>query len=394
MPHRTLVLVLGALSAIGPFSIDMYLPGFPAIARDLHTDISHVGLSLTSYFLGISFGQLLYGPLMDRFGRKRPLMVGLSIYIAAAVGCAVSPSISFLIAMRLFLALGGCVGVAGARAVVRDLFSGNEAARMLSALVLVFGVAPIVAPTVGGLVASTLGWRFIFLILAVIASLVLAAVIHLFQESKEADTSISLHPASVLRGYLGLFREPLFVTYTIVAAAAAGGFFSYISGSPFVYMNLLGFSATQFGLIYGTNAVGLIVGSQINRRWLRFMDGTSILRIVVAAQCCLAVVLLTWSSMGFAGSMVVLGLIFGVVSGHGFVNPNAMARALQPFTRNAGSAASMMGCLQMVAGAAASGLVSYLHNGTAMPMIWLMAGCSAVGLAALVGGSRVKEKPC
>jgi len=390
--YRTTVLVLGALSAIGPFSIDMYLPGFPAIARDLNTDIAHVGLSLTSYFIGISVGQMIYGPLMDRFGRRKPLMLGLSVYIAAALGCAFSPSISFLITMRLLLALGGCVGMAGARTVVRDLFSGNEAARVLSTLVLVFGVSPIIAPTVGGLLVSTLGWRFIFLILATIAAFVLAAVSRFLDESKDADTSISLRPKNVIRGYLNLFREPEFIKYTCVTSAGTAGFFSYISGSPFVYMNLFGFTATQFGWMYGVNAIGLVAASQINRRWLRVMNGHEILLIVVSAQFCAAMTMVAGSLVGLLNSMGIIGLVFCFVCGHGIVNPNAMALTMEPFTRNAGSAAAMMGCIQMVAGASASALVSYLYNGTAMPMIWMMAGCSGVGLMVLGGGTLLRNR--
>jgi MFS transporter, DHA1 family, multidrug resistance protein len=369
----------------------MYLPGFPAIANDLNTDIAHVGLSLTSYFIGISVGQLIYGPIMDRFGRRKPLVVGLTAYIAAALGCALSPSISFLITMRLLLALGGCVGVAGARVVVRDLFSGNEAARVMSTLVLVFGVSPIIAPTVGGFVTATLSWRFIFLILAAIAAFVLAAVSRFLKESKDADASVSLHPKNIVRQYLNLFREPGFITYTCVTSAAAAGFFSYISGSPFVYMNLLGFTATQFGWMYGANAIGLIMGSQINRKWLQTMKGSEILRIVVIAQFCVVIALLAWSLVGFHSKVGIISLVFCFVCGHGFVNPNAMALALEPFTENVGSAAAMMGCIQMVAGASASGLVSYLHNGTVMPMIWVMTGCSSIGLMVLGRGALLKR---
>ena len=390
--YRTTIFVLGALSAIGPFSVDMYLPGFPAIAKDLNTDISHVALSLTSYFIGISMGQIIYGPLMDRFGRKKPLLLGLSVYIAAALGCAFSPSISFLITMRLFLALGGCVGIAGARTVVRDLFSGKEAAKVLSTLVLIFGVSPIIAPTVGGIMASTLGWRFIFLILAVIVVFVLCVMIRFFEESKGADTSISLHPKNVVRGYINLFREPEFIRYACVTSTGTAGFFSYLSGSPFVYMSLFGFTATQFGWMYGINAIGLVAASQINRRWLQVMNSHEILLIVVGAQFCAAMTMVAGSFAGLLNSSGIIALVFCCICGYGLVNPNAMALTMEPFTKNAGSAAAMMGCMQMVSGAIASGLVSYLHNGTAMPMIWMMAGCSGVGLMILGGTTLLRNR--
>ena len=199
--HRIFILVLGSLTAIGPFSIDMYLPGFPAIARDLHTDISHVALSLTSYFIGISFGQLVYGPLLDRYGRKRPVIVGLLIYIVAAVVCGLSPSIHWLVAARFLLAIGSCVGIVAARAIVRDLFPVNEIARIFSTLMLVLGISPIIAPTVGAYVADIYSWRLIFAVLGGIAILILIAVIRFLPESRPADASISLHPVQIIREY-------------------------------------------------------------------------------------------------------------------------------------------------------------------------------------------------
>ena len=383
--YRVIISVLGALSAIGPFSVDMYLPGFPAIATDLSTDIAHVGLSLTSFFIGISLGQIVHGPMMDRYGRKKPLMLGLVVYIVAALGCAFSPSVLSLIILRFFLALGACVGMTGSRAVVRDLFSGAETARVLSALVMVFGVSPIIAPTIGGMVVANFGWRFIFLILAAIGMAVLFAVGRFLRESKGVDTSISFRPGDVIFEYLNLFKEPSFVTYTFASAAAVAGFFAYISGSAFVYMKLLGFTETQFGWMYGANAVGFIASSQLNRLWLRRQGSAQILTRVTAAQSLVMAVLLVWPSGGFVGTIGIITLVFCYLFLFGFINPNAMALALQPFTRNAGSASAMIGSIQMIAGASASGLVSCLYDGTAMPMIQVMAGCTGVSLA-LLGG--------
>jgi len=390
--YNRIIWILGSLSAIGPFSIDMYLPGLPAIATDLYTDMAHVGLTLTTYFLGISIGQIAYGPVMDRFGRKKPLMLGLVVYILASLGCAFSPSISVLITLRFFLALGGCVGMAGARAIVRDLFSGSEVARVLSALVMVFGVSPIIAPTIGGVVVKALGWRFIFLILAAIGVAVLFALGRFLQESKGADTSISLHPRSVVLEYLGLFREPAFVTYTLASAASVAGFFAYISGSAFVYMKLLGFTEAQFGWMYGANAVGVVVASQMNRLWLMRQDSAQILLRVTGAQFCLVAVLLVWPLNGSGNQIGFISLVFCYLLVFGFMNPNAMALALQPFTRNAGSASAMIGSIQMGAGASASALLSHLYNGTAMPMIWVMAGCTSLSLVMLGGGRLLMSK--
>lgn len=384
--YNRLIWILGSLCAIGPFSIDMYLPGFPAMAADLSTDLAHVGFSLTSYFIGICIGQMAYGPLMDRFGRKKPLVLGLSVFILAALGCAFSRSISMLIVLRFFLALGGCVGMAGSRTIVRDLFSGNEVARVLSALVMVFGVSPIIAPSIGGLVVRGLGWRFVFIVLAAIGAAVLVALVRFLEESKGADTSISLHPKNVVIEYLAILREPAFVLYTFAGAAAVGGFFAYIAGSSLVYMKLLGFTETQFGLMYGLNAVGLIGGSQVNRLWLTRRGSAGILLRVITGQSCAVAALLILPLAGTGGRFGLMSLLFCYLFFYGFVNSNATALALQPFTRNAGSASALMGSIQVVSGACTSWLVSLFYNGTALPMIWVMAGCTGISLVLLCGG--------
>lgn len=386
--HRMLILVLGALSAIGPFSVDMYLPGFPAIASDFKTDIAHVTLSLTSYFIGISLGQLAYGPIMDRYGRRKPLLLGILIYIVAAAGCAFSPSVEVLIGLRFFLALGGCVGMTGSRAVVRDLFSGSEIARMLSMLMMVFGVAPIIAPTIGGLVVAGLGWRYIFVVLASIAALVFIAVRRFLPESKGPDPSVSLRPKSVALEYVAVFKDRDFLIYTFASAAAFGGFFSYISDSPFVYMKLLGFSETQFGWIYGANALGFIGASQVNRILLKRHGSVKLLNTAVGAKLCVGLLLSIGTAVGFVGPIGTITLVFCYLFCLGFVGPNAMALTLQPFSRNAGIAAALMGSLQMMAGASASALVSYLHNGTAQPMVSMMFGCAVLSLVILLAGGR------
>ena len=381
--YRTVILVLGALCAIGPFSVDMYLPGFPAIAADLMTDIAHVGLSLTTYFIGICIGQIAYGPIMDRYGRKMPLIVGLVVYIVAAVGCAASTSISWLISLRLVLALGAGVGMTGSRAIVRDLFFGTEIARVMSLLMVVFGIAPIVAPSIGGIVVATLGWRAIFIVLAAIATAVLIATGKFLRESKEADPGFSLRPLNIVRQYLDVFRNRQFVTYTLASAAGMGGFFSYITGAPFVYMKLLGFTEAQFGWLYGANVLGLIVASQINRALLKKRAPLDVLFKATVAHLAASIALVIVAQPIFGAVPGIIGLIFCYLFLMGFIGPNGMALALDPFMKNAASASAMMGCLQMVAGASASALVSYLHNGTALPMVSVMAGCTCLSLLVL-----------
>jgi DHA1 family bicyclomycin/chloramphenicol resistance-like MFS transporter len=390
--HNALILVLAGIMAIGPFSTDMYLPGFLAIAKGLKTDIAHVGLSLTSYFIGVCIGQIVYGPLLDRYGRKKPLMLGFLIYTIASLGCAFSPTIHVLVAVRFFAGFGACVGMVGSRAVVRDLFSGTEMARVLSLLMMVFGIAPIVAPTIGSFMVSAFSWQCIFLVLAAIGFLIFLAMGRFLRETKSRDASISLHPKNVMLEYVDVFRNRAFVTYGLAAAAATAGFFSYIAGSAFVYMSLLGFTETEFGLIYGGNVVGLVFSNQVNRVLLRRYSAPQVLRTVTAAQFLLIMLLVIGGFTGFVGKAAILGLIFCYLFGFGCVMSNAIALALEPFTRNAGTASALIGSLQMVAGALSSGLVSYLHNGTIMPMVSMMAGCTCIVLLLLFGSALIVNR--
>jgi DHA1 family bicyclomycin/chloramphenicol resistance-like MFS transporter len=392
--QNTILVVLGALSAIAPFSVDMYLPGFPAIARDLKTEIAHVGLTLTSYFIGLSIGQLMFGPVLDRYGRKKPLMGGLLVYILAAVGCAFSPSIHYLIGLRMFLAMGCCVGMVGSSSVIRDLFSGREVARALSMMMTIFGVAPIIAPTIGGLIVTTLGWRFIFGVLAVMGAFVLVAIKQVLPETKKADPSISLRPKNVILGYFEVFKEHQFVIYVLAGAAGSGGLFSYITSSPFVYIDLFGFTATQFGWIFGMNALAIVVGNQVNRVLLRKYDSARILPVVTAFQSVTGILLLTGSLTGFVTKVAFVSIMVLFLFGFGFINPNSAAMALHPFSRNVGSASAIMGSTLMISGALASGLVSYFHSGTAVPMTLMLTICpSSCFILVTIGQLYVRAHP-
>lgn len=381
---RTIILTLGALAALGPFSIDMYLPGFPAIAEDLNTTISRVGLSLTSYFIGISVGQLIYGPLIDRYGRKKPLAAGLLIYIITAIGCALAPTVDWLIGLRLLLALGGCVGIVAGRAIVRDLFPVNETARVFSSLILVMGVAPIIAPTLGGYVTATLGWRAIFYLLAIIATALLLMTRHFLPESRPPDSSVSLKPAKVAREYAQVFKEPSFLSYAVAGSISFAGLFAYIAGSPFVFMEYFGLDETLYGWLFGLNAFGFILGSQINRLWLRKRSSSQIALRSGIFLTATSGLLGLGSIFGLLNVASTLSLIFSSLFFMGFLVPNTTALALEPFTRYVGSASALLGSFQMIAGALASALVSALHTGTPAPMALTMAGSAFIALAALL----------
>ena len=214
--HFYLILILGLLSAIGPLSIDMYLPAFPAIAKDLNTPVASVMLSLSSFFIGISFGQLIYGPMLERFGRKKPLYIGLFIYALSSLACATTYTVDGLVAFRFFQALGGCVGMVAARAMVRDLFEVKDNAKVFSTLMLVVAVSPIIAPTLGGYLSALVGWRSIFLVLLGVIILIIAGIYFLLPESKKPDTSYSLKPSSILKSFGSVIRNPQFAMYLLL----------------------------------------------------------------------------------------------------------------------------------------------------------------------------------
>jgi len=382
--HNILILVLGSLTAIGPFSIDMYLPGFPDIARDLQTDIAHVALSLTSYFIGISVGQLAYGPLLDRYGRKKPLIAGLLLYIVAAIGCGLSPTLQWLVAQRFLLAIGSCVGIVAARAIVRDLFPPAEMAKIFSTLMLILGVSPIIAPSVGAYVAGALGWRFIFVVLAAIGALIFAAVVRHLPESRPADTSISLHPVSMTRSYFRVLKNPTFLAYGCASAAVSGGLFVYISDSPFVFMKLFGLSEQEFGLVFSLSACGVIGASQVNRLWLRMRTSREIAMVAAVAQSVVAMVLVTGVLAGAPATAIIVMLVC-YLAGVGLLSPNTTALAIEPFAQYAGTASALMGSMQMAAGALGSALVSWLHDATALPMAILLTVSSLASLGVQLG---------
>jgi MFS transporter, DHA1 family, multidrug resistance protein len=383
-----LILILGLLSAIGPFSIDMYLPGFPAIAANLHTTVDRVSYSLSSFFIGICLGQLLCGPLLDRFGRKIPLCIGLVLYILASIGCSLSKSVEALILFRFLQALGGCVGMVAPNAIVRDVFPVNQSAKVFSMLILILGVSPILAPTAGSYVVATFGWQEVFVVLAILTTLILLAVIKRLPESRGADPAYSLKPRSIMQGFGNVLKEQQFRTYAFSGSIASAGLFAYIAGSPFVFMEMYGVSEQDYGLIFALVAAGLIGSSQLNNLLLRKYDSAQILRAVLIAQSLIGLILVTGIVTGVIGMYSIIVLIFLFLSCQGFTFPNCAALAMAPFTKGAGSASALLGAFQMVCGAIASALLGVFFNGTAVPMAAIMAFCCLLGLSILLLGHR------
>lgn len=386
--HFVIILILGTISTISPFSIDMYLPGFPAIAEDLGTSISEVQLSLTAYLIGISVGQILYGPLLDRFGRKRPLYAGLVVYVLASVGCAVSTSIETLIFMRLLQALGGCVGIVAAQALVRDIFPVNEIAQVFSLLTLVIAVSPMIAPTVGGYATVAFGWHSIFIILAIITVLILVGVIYVLPDGRKADASISLRPGAVLGNFFTVLRQPQFLTYALAGGIAASAPFAYISGSPDVFMTIYKVSEQEYGLIFAFLAVAILAPNQLNHLLLKRFTSEQIVYTTLVYQSVVGVFLVLGTWGGWYGQYGLILMLFVFLCGQGLVSPNATALSLSPFVRHAGSAAALMNGFRMGFGALISAAVSVLHNHTAVPMVSMMLFCAVSGLLVLLVGQR------
>jgi DHA1 family bicyclomycin/chloramphenicol resistance-like MFS transporter len=313
-----LILILGVLSAIGPFSIDMYLPGFPAIAAHLNTTVAHVSLSLSSFFIGISAGQFLYGPLLDRFGRKQPLYIGLTIYILASIGCALSPSANLLILLRLFQALGGCVGMVASRAMVRDLFAVKDNAKIFSLLMLVVGISPIIAPTLGGYITAAFGWQYVFVALTVLGAGILTAVHYYLPESKKPDITISLKPKPITMGFVNVIREPQFYTYALTGSVASAGLYAYIGGSPYVFMELFKVSEKQYGWIFATVAMGLIGASQLNSVLLKTYKSEQIIKVALLCQSITGILLFTGTMLHWLDVFSTIFFIFIFLCCQGF----------------------------------------------------------------------------
>jgi len=386
---KYLILILGLITALGPFSIDMYLPAFPDIAKGLQTDVSKVMLSLSSFFVGISIGQLIYGPLLERYGRKKPLYVGLTIYLLASVGCALSVSVNSLILLRFAQALGSCAGLVAGRAIVRDLFEVKENAKIFSALMLVVAVSPIVAPTLGGYITAGLGWRYVFGALILVDLIILAGVFFLLPESKKPDPGFSLKPKAIIKNFIGVIRHPQFSTYAFTAAVSFAGLYAYISGSPYVFMELFQVSEKEYGWIFAIIAVGIIGASQLNNIALRKNSSEQIIKIALYAQTIVGILLVFFTVMGLNGLYLTIFLIFLYLCCQGFIFPNSSALSMTPFGHNAGPASALMGSIQMCIGAGASALVSLLQNHSAMPMTTVMACASIGALCIFTFGSRV-----
>ena len=385
--YSFIILILGSLATISPFSIDMYLPGFPTIARDLHTTIDKVQLSLTSYLVGICLGQIIYGPLLDRFGRKIPLYAGLVLYVLASIGCAMTSTVESLVLMRFLQAMGGCVGLVASQALVSDIFPSNKRAEVFSMITLVIAVSPMIAPTVGGYVTMGFSWHWLFIILAAIVMIMIAGIYFFLPTGQMPDRTVSLKPKSVLGSYYTVICQPQFLIYTLAGGLATAAPFAYISGSSDVFMNIYKVSAQQYGWIFGLLAFAMIGSTQLNHFLLKKYKSQEIIRVTLVYQSIVGIVLIAGVYNDWFSLYGLIAMMFIFLTGQGLTSPNTSALSLAPFRKHTGSASALMGSWRMGAGAIISGIVSFLHNNTAMPMVGMMAFCSIGGLIILYFGN-------
>jgi DHA1 family bicyclomycin/chloramphenicol resistance-like MFS transporter len=387
-----LMTLLGALTALGPLAIDMYLPSLPTMGVDLHASAAQTQSTVATFLAGMAIGQLLYGPASDRLGRKRPILLGLVIYLAASVGCALAASAPMLIGLRFMQALGGCAGAVVSRAIVRDRFGHTETARMLSLMILIMGVAPIFAPLLGGALLALGGWRSIFWVMAGYGALLSLAVAFWLQESRSAETAAHARSEHPIRAYISLLSQRRLLGYALAGALNGATLFTYISSSPEVLIGGYGISPSAFGWVFGINGAGFVAASQLNRRLLRRWTPDEVLRWASYAAVVAAVLMTLAAVTGVGERWSVLPLLFLVLASYSLMQANTMAGALNLDPRRAGSISALMGAFSFATGAVAAWAAGALHDGTPRPMAVVMLVCliaSNLALRALALPKRV-----
>ncbi len=384
--HRVLVLLLGGLTAFGPLSIDMYLPAFPQIAKGLGAQVSQIQATLAAFTIGMAIGQLFYGPLTDKFGRKKSLLVGLALYVLASLLCSQAASATALIAFRGLQALGACSGVVIARAIVRDRYSGAEAVKVFSGMILVMGAAPILAPSVGGVLLHYFSWRMIFMTLAGIGVVGWLLTFRFLPETHPPQLRNPLALKDAFSIYSGLFKDKTFLGYALTAGFIQAGLFGYIATGSFVFIEHFGLTPQRFALLFGFNAVGLILASQLNSRLLKRYSSHQLLGRVVLVNVLLAGLMVLFARLNWFGIWGIAGPLFFMITCLGLSSPNAMAGALTNHAARAGAASALMGALMFSCGTTGALLQSLLnsHHPLAMAIPFLVDALLALSFFGLL----------
>jgi DHA1 family bicyclomycin/chloramphenicol resistance-like MFS transporter len=373
-----LAVVLGLLSCVGPFAIDMYLPALPAIAADLGATVTNTQATLTSFFIAFGVSQLIYGPLADQFGRKPPLYAGLIIFVLATLGCAFAPSIGWLTAFRFLQGVGGAVVMVIPRAVIRDLHTGPAATRLMALVMLVISISPMLAPLAGSGLIALFSWQaiFIFLVMAALCSLLLT--LFLLPETLHEEYCMPFNAASQLRGTRMLLRDPMFMGLTFIGGFGIGSFFVFIASASFVYTQQFGLSPTGFSLAFAFNALAFFGASQLAAPLQERFGSRKLVSLSVSGFAFFCAALWLLALAGFASLPVIVGFLFLANGCLGFVFPTTMVMALDGHGEHAGLASSIGGTLQMLAGSVMIALAGPFFDGTATPMLGAMALCAVI----------------
>lgn len=393
MSRWELILVLGLLSAIVPMSVDMYLPALPAMARDLAGSEGDVQLTLSAFFIGGALGQVFYGPFLDRFGRRAPVYCGLALFTIASIGCGLAQSAAAMTVWRFFQAIGSFGGQVSSRAIVRDRFQPHEAARIYSMLFMVNGMAPILAPMLGGYLVVWTGWRAIFWCFAAVGTILGVVVVWRLRETRPGDSRVSLSIVPVLRTYAGFLRHPQFLVEASVSGISTAGMFAYIAGSPFVFIEFYHVPTEFYGLMFGINSIGIVLMSQVNAQLLKRRSPDWVQTLLLRIQAVAGLAMLADVLTGFGGLIGVAVPLWVYLACIGGVVANASALALASHGERAGSASALLGTMQFVIAAFIASLVGGLHVASALPMAAIIATCG-IGCAGLrtVAAPRIHQR--
>ncbi len=378
-----MLIILSALMSFSSIATDMYLPALPTLVTDLHADIGRVELTISTFLIGFSAGQLLWGPVSDRIGRRLPIMAGLVLFAAGSIGCALSADIGQLLLWRVVQALGACAGPVLARAMVRDLYARERAAQMLSILILMMAVAPLAGPLLGGQILRIASWRAIFGVLAACGILALLAL-KLLPETLPPIKRNHAPLSSTFADYLGLIRDPRLLTYALAGGFYYGGCYAFIAGTPFAYVDYYHVSTTAFGLLFSVNIAGLMAVNFLNTRLIPRLGSERLFRIGAVIVAAAGIALIVNARTGFGGVAGLAIPIFFFMAPSGFIVANSVASALSFFPRQAGAASSLVGAMHYGSGVLTAAMLGWFADGTPWPMGWIVGvcglGCLAVSL--------------
>jgi MFS transporter, DHA1 family, multidrug resistance protein len=366
-----IIWVLGLLNGLMPFSTDLYLPAFSNISADLNISFGAVAFTMSSFFAGSCIGQLIVGPLLDRYGRKLPILIGLVIFCITSIGCSLASSLTYLLILRFIQALGISLCAVGSRTVVRDIFPIERTAFIFSTLALIMGMAPIIAPSVGSLVLEVGDWRSIFHLLAIFSFILMVFVFFRLPESMKDKTTYSLRPSAIWANYIEVWRTPKFLPYALVTSLASGSLFAWISSSSLIFMENFGLSSTQFGWVFASTAACLLLSNQSNRILLKKFRPSLIAYTAARVQIGLALLLIIIVLFAFKLPYMLGGMYLFMLSMH-LITPNAMALSVNNFSTNIGSANAILGTFTMTMSALVTSFLGLVYNGTALPMVLTM----------------------